>query len=61
MEHDKFIYFHPCLAPTKNSAGTTEGFSMCGGDFVEVYCDPSQEGRRKTHSFCQFIVLNALS
>ena len=28
-----------------NSAGITEGFSMCGGDFVEVYGDPSQVGR----------------
>ncbi|KAI3462439.1 hypothetical protein Pfo_019102 [Paulownia fortunei] len=26
------------------SAGITEGFSMCGGDFVEVYNDPSQVG-----------------
>ncbi|WOH07052.1 hypothetical protein DCAR_0626481 [Daucus carota subsp. sativus] len=26
------------------SAGITEGFSMCGGDFVEVYSDPSQLG-----------------
>ncbi|XP_057970017.1 uncharacterized protein LOC131159279 isoform X2 [Malania oleifera] len=26
------------------SAGITEGFSMCGGDFVEVYGDPSQVG-----------------
>ncbi|XP_075081602.1 uncharacterized protein LOC107761920 isoform X2 [Nicotiana tabacum] len=26
------------------SAGITEGFSMCGGDFVEVYSDPSQGG-----------------
>ncbi|EXC35008.1 hypothetical protein L484_017709 [Morus notabilis] len=25
-----------------SSAGITEGFSMCGGDFVEVYSDPSQ-------------------
>ncbi|WMV31738.1 hypothetical protein MTR67_025123 [Solanum verrucosum] len=25
-------------------AGITEGFSMCGGDFVEVYSDPSQAG-----------------
>ncbi|KAL3637859.1 hypothetical protein CASFOL_018307 [Castilleja foliolosa] len=24
--------------------GITEGFSMCGGDFVEVYSDPSQVG-----------------
>lgn len=27
-----------------DSAGITEGFSMCGGDFVEVYSDPSQVG-----------------
>ncbi|KAF6166166.1 hypothetical protein GIB67_023876 [Kingdonia uniflora] len=26
------------------SAGITGGFSMCGGDFVEVYNDPSHEG-----------------
>ncbi|XP_073280550.1 carnosine N-methyltransferase-like [Primulina huaijiensis] len=26
------------------SSGITEGFSMCGGDFVEVYNDPSQVG-----------------
>ncbi|XP_057461156.1 uncharacterized protein LOC130751586 [Actinidia eriantha] len=26
------------------SAGITEGFSMCGGDFVEVYSDPNQVG-----------------
>ncbi|KAL3844800.1 hypothetical protein ACJIZ3_002203 [Penstemon smallii] len=26
------------------SAGITEGFSMCGGDFVEVYSDTSQVG-----------------
>lgn len=29
----------------ESSAGITEGFSMCGGDFVEVYSDPSQEGK----------------
>ncbi|GFQ03674.1 upf0586 protein c9orf41 homolog [Phtheirospermum japonicum] len=29
------------------SAGITEGFSMCGGDFVEVYSDPSQVGLDK--------------
>lgn len=28
------------------SAGITEGFSMCGGDFVEVYSDSSQVGRK---------------
>ncbi|KAJ6864134.1 hypothetical protein NC651_034849 [Populus alba x Populus x berolinensis] len=27
------------------SAGITEGFSMCGGDIVEVYSDPSQKTR----------------
>jgi hypothetical protein len=26
-----------------NSAGITEGFSMCAGDFVEVYSEESQE------------------
>jgi len=31
----------------ESSAGITEGFSMCGGDFVEVYSDPSQKGRGK--------------
>ncbi|KAL1566523.1 carnosine N-methyltransferase [Salvia divinorum] len=25
-------------------AGIIEGFSMCGGDFIEVYSDPSQVG-----------------
>ena len=30
-----------------SSAGITEGFSMCGGDFVEVYSDSSQVGREK--------------
>jgi hypothetical protein len=29
----------------ESSAGITEGFSMCGGDFVEVYSDPNQKGR----------------
>lgn len=29
-----------------NSAGITEGFSMCGGDFVEVYGDPNQVGKK---------------
>lgn len=28
---------------TINSAGITEGFSMCAGDFVEVYSEESQE------------------
>jgi hypothetical protein len=30
-----------------SSAGITEGFSMCGGDFVEVYSDPSQVGKEQ--------------
>lgn len=33
------------ILPYANSAGLTEGFSMCAGDFVEVYGDESQEGR----------------
>jgi len=27
------------------SAGITEGFSMCAGDFVEVYSHPGQAGK----------------
>lgn len=37
------------------SAGITEGFSMCGGDFVEVYSDPSQEGVWDAVVTCFFI------
>ncbi|GMH11944.1 hypothetical protein Nepgr_013785 [Nepenthes gracilis] len=37
------------------SAGITEGFSMCGGDFVEVYRDPSQEGMWDAVVTCFFI------
>ncbi|GAB4850711.1 hypothetical protein Ancab_030011 [Ancistrocladus abbreviatus] len=37
------------------SAGITEGFSMCGGDFVEVYNDPSQEGMWDAVVTCFFI------
>jgi carnosine N-methyltransferase len=33
----------PDLHP--GSAGITEGFSMCAGDFVEVYSHPSQAGK----------------
>ncbi|KAH9619897.1 hypothetical protein KSS87_013322 [Heliosperma pusillum] len=33
------------------SAGITEGFSMCGGDFIEVYTDPSQEA----HNIVEYI------
>uniref|UniRef100_A0A5B7BHX1 carnosine N-methyltransferase n=1 Tax=Davidia involucrata TaxID=16924 RepID=A0A5B7BHX1_DAVIN len=38
--------FRPVSIPDIHpaSAGITEGFSMCGGDFVEVYSDPSQVG-----------------
>lgn len=39
-----------------NSAGITEGFSMCGGDFVEVYSDPGQEGK-----YFSFLFLNTIS
>lgn len=38
-------YFLQKYFPAQNSAGITEGFSMCGGDFVEVYNDPSQVGK----------------
>ncbi|ERN14779.1 carnosine N-methyltransferase isoform X1 [Amborella trichopoda] len=37
------------------SAGITDGFSMCGGDFVEVYGDQSQEGSWDTVVTCFFI------
>ncbi|EPS70440.1 hypothetical protein M569_04321, partial [Genlisea aurea] len=37
------------------SAGITEGFSMCGGDFVEVYNDPSQMGAWDAVVTCFFI------
>ncbi|OVA05127.1 hypothetical protein BVC80_8897g9 [Macleaya cordata] len=37
------------------SIGITEGFSMCGGDFVEVYGDPSQEGAWDTVVTCFFL------
>ncbi|CAN6571351.1 unnamed protein product [Malus baccata var. baccata] len=37
------------------SAGITEGFSMCGGDFVEVYNDPSQVGVWDAVVTCFFI------
>ncbi|CAL1385749.1 unnamed protein product [Linum trigynum] len=37
------------------SAGITEGFSMCGGDFVEVYSDASQEGYWDAVVTCFFI------
>ncbi|KAL9259652.1 Carnosine N-methyltransferase-like protein [Drosera capensis] len=37
------------------SAGITEGFSMCGGDFVEVYTDPSQQGFWDAVVTCFFI------
>ncbi|KAI4341895.1 hypothetical protein MLD38_026566 [Melastoma candidum] len=37
------------------SAGITQGFSMCGGDFVEVYGDPSQAGMWDAIVTCFFI------
>lgn len=37
------------------SAGITEGFSMCGGDFVEVYNDSSQVGVWDAVVTCFFI------
>mgnify|MGYP004715235619 CR=1 FL=1 len=40
-----FIFLKYWVYPSKNSAGTTEGFSMCGGDFVEVYSDQNQVGK----------------
>ncbi|RDX66829.1 Carnosine N-methyltransferase, partial [Mucuna pruriens] len=38
-----------------SSAGITEGFSMCGGDFVEVYSDSSQVGAWDAVVTCFFI------
>lgn len=37
------------------SAGITEGFSMCGGDFVEVYGDPAQVGAWDAVVTCFFL------
>ncbi|XP_078437503.1 uncharacterized protein LOC144708078 [Wolffia australiana] len=37
------------------SAGITEGFSMCAGDFVEVYGDARQEGTWDAVVTCFFI------
>ncbi|OIW14421.1 hypothetical protein TanjilG_20867 [Lupinus angustifolius] len=37
------------------SAGITEGFSMCGGDFVEVYSDSSQAGTWDAVVTCFFL------
>ncbi|KAK3227336.1 hypothetical protein Dsin_007198 [Dipteronia sinensis] len=47
----------PVLIPDIHpaSAGITEGFSMCGGDFVEVYNDPSQIGVWDAVVTCFFI------
>ncbi|GER43366.1 S-adenosyl-L-methionine-dependentmethyltransferases superfamily protein [Striga asiatica] len=38
-----------------NSSGITDGFSMCGGDFIEVYSDPSQIGVWDAVVTCFFI------
>ncbi|XP_024401463.1 uncharacterized protein [Physcomitrium patens] len=43
----------PDLHP--GSAGITEGFSMCAGDFVEVYSHPSQAGAWDAVATCFFI------
>ncbi|XP_058071718.1 uncharacterized protein LOC131220871 isoform X2 [Magnolia sinica] len=45
----KFPDIHPA------SAGITEGFSMCGGDFVEVYNDLSQHGAWDAVVTCFFL------
>ncbi|XP_020576051.1 carnosine N-methyltransferase-like isoform X2 [Phalaenopsis equestris] len=37
------------------SAGITEGFSMCGGDFIEVYNDMDQEGAWDAVVTCFFL------
>ncbi|XP_059067059.1 uncharacterized protein LOC131073111 isoform X2 [Cryptomeria japonica] len=46
------VYF-PDIHP--GSAGIMEGFSMCAGDFVEVYGDPSQSGTWDAVVTCFFI------
>uniref|UniRef100_A0A2P2ME85 carnosine N-methyltransferase n=1 Tax=Rhizophora mucronata TaxID=61149 RepID=A0A2P2ME85_RHIMU len=48
---------HPVSIPDihPSSAGITEGFSMCGGDFTEVYSDPSQIGVWDAVVTCFFI------
>jgi carnosine N-methyltransferase len=38
-----------------SSAGITEGFSMCGGDFVEVYNESSHAGMWDAVVTCFFI------
>ncbi|CAA0822878.1 S-adenosyl-L-methionine-dependent methyltransferases superfamily protein [Striga hermonthica] len=37
------------------SSAITDGFSMCGGDFIEVYSDPSQKGVWDAVVTCFFI------
>ena len=37
-----------------SSAGITEGFSMCGGDFVEVYNESSHAGKKRWLLACLF-------
>ncbi|XP_039160837.1 carnosine N-methyltransferase isoform X1 [Eucalyptus grandis] len=46
---------HPARVLPWTSAGITEGFSMCGGDFVEVYSDPCQVGIWDSIVTCFFI------
>ncbi|KAF9679449.1 hypothetical protein SADUNF_Sadunf06G0016200 [Salix dunnii] len=47
--------FKSTLTFIASSAGITEGFSMCGGDFVEVYSDPSHVGVWDAVVTCFFI------
>ena len=49
-----FLNNHPCSC-AGSSAGITEGFSMCGGDFVEVYSHPSQVGMLSPTYFSIFM------
>lgn len=39
-----FFVSNHLMVPLCISAGITEGFSMCAGDFVEVYSHPGQAG-----------------
>ncbi|XP_010557022.1 PREDICTED: carnosine N-methyltransferase-like isoform X2 [Tarenaya hassleriana] len=48
-------YMMICSSFILNHAGITDGFSMCGGEFVEVYKDPSQEGMWDAVVTCFFI------
>ncbi|XP_048139106.1 carnosine N-methyltransferase-like isoform X3 [Rhodamnia argentea] len=47
--------FGQCQFQMSIQRGITEGFSMCGGDFVEVYSDPCQVGIWDSVVTCFFI------